>query len=176
MRLLPPRSDYAERIKSVVSHHKGLDAAAVSARNSTAPRMNVMAIPFAEHVSSAQRQELSDLLAANPTESTLFHALGAAMGAEAFGDDPEDGGRAVFRRRAQEIRDAVCGNALVRNYCTNPNVSDTTSIAVSITGALVSAHFSGINVVLVAALVTRIGLRSICGDAVRPTPKTALDE
>jgi hypothetical protein len=127
--------------------------------------METSDVPFSEAVSDAQVADLERLLNATPDEAGLFKALGESLGASATGEDPEERGRAVFRRRLNEVRAAVCGNAVLQDYYSNPNVSDATSIAVSVTGVLVAAHFSGINVVLIAALVARIGLRSICSDA-----------
>ncbi len=118
--------------------------------------------PFAQLVSETDRAELQRILDAGMDEAQLMRALGETLGAEAIGDDPEERGRAVFRRRLEEIRGVICGNEVLRSYWSNPNVSDATSIAVSVAGAFVASSFSGINVVLVAALVTRIGLRSIC--------------
>lgn len=122
-------------------------------------------VPYAENLRPPVIDELVDLVAGAPDESALFKALGESLGASATGDDPEERGRAVFRRRLGEIRLTVCGNATLKAYWTNPNVSDMTSIATSIAGALVASHFAGLNVVLVAALVARMGFRSLCSGA-----------
>jgi len=122
-------------------------------------------VPFSEHITQAEADELDRLLTAISDEASGFEALGRSLGAAAAGEDAEERGRSAFRRRIGEIRAALCANAAIKGYCSNPTVSDSTSIAVAIAGGLTAAHFSGLNVFLVAALVTRIGLREVCRTA-----------
>ena len=113
-------------------------------------------------LSPSDRAALEELLATHASAESGYAALGRELGASATGEDPEERGRAAFQRRLIEIQASVCASDRVRQYCSDPNYADATSVAALVAGALVASHFSGLNVLLVACVCARLGLRNIC--------------
>ena len=106
--------------------------------------------------------ELKAAMGANDSAEAGFEALGRELGAAATGEDPEERGRVAFQRRLDDIRAAVCGSQKVRNYCMDNNYADATTVAALVAGTLIAGHFSGLNVILVACICARLGLRNLC--------------
>lgn len=117
-----------------------------------------------EGLNQSDRAELEELMATHIDAESVFAALGRELGAAATGEDPEERGRSAFNRRIDEIRASVCPNKQVHKYCSDPNYADMTSAAALVAGALIASNFSGLNVLLVACLCTRLGLRNLCED------------
>ena len=109
-----------------------------------------------------REKEIAALLAASPELDQLYAELGRELGASATGEDPGERGKSAYRRRLMDIRTAVCNNEQIRQYCSNPNYSDATTAASLVAGALVASQFSGLNVILVACISARLGLRTVC--------------
>jgi hypothetical protein len=61
-----------------------------------------------------------------------------------------------------DIRKSVCLNGPVRSFCENANVIDSMQVVIAIAGGLVAAKFDGVNPLLVACLVARVGVRKMC--------------
>ena len=111
---------------------------------------------------SELQENLKALLEQYESADAGFEALGKELGAAATGEDPGERGRAAFERRIDEIRKAVCGSERIRLYCSDSNYADSTAIAALVAGALIASHFSGLNVLLVACICVRLGLRNLC--------------
>ena len=109
--------------------------------------------------------ELEILMATHADAESGFMALGRELGAAATGEDPEERGCSAFHRRIDEIRASVCTNTKVRKYCSDPNYADMTTAAALVAGALIASNFSGLNVLLVSCICTRLGLRNLCHKA-----------
>lgn len=124
--------------------------------------MNESEIPGAERVDPEERAELLDLLSRNLAEDELYAMLGGGLGPAASGEPPEETGRNVFRRRLAELQRVVCGSATLRNLCSNPNYSDSTTLAIAVLETLKNAEFLGLSLPLVSALIVRTGLRNLC--------------
>jgi hypothetical protein len=127
-----------------------------------------MSIPNAEHVSAEQLTEIEQLSKKSPSDEELFREVGRSLGPGATGESPEERGRAAVKRLLRDIRAATCANHALRVFCEDPNTIDATQIVVAISGALIAAGFAGINPVLIAYLVARIGLRKVCENEWKP--------
>jgi hypothetical protein len=124
--------------------------------------MNKDSFPYAEYVTNDQMRELQETLEAYPDAASCLAALGDTLGASATGEDPEELGRQVLSRRMHQLHQDLCGLTPLRDFCSSASVVDSITAGGSILGALIASNFHGINVVIVAAALTRIGLRAIC--------------
>ena len=115
-------------------------------------------------------EEIAGVLADCATEGELYHRIGLSLGPGAGGEPPEQRGRWALQRRLGDLRNALCENAKLRSYCDSANASDLTATAAAIAGGLIAVHFAGINPILVACLIARIGLRTICAETWTKTP------
>ncbi|HWE02907.1 MAG TPA: hypothetical protein VG326_10910 [Tepidisphaeraceae bacterium] len=120
-----------------------------------------------DHTGQYDESQIKATLATYPDVEELYAALGRELGASATGEDPATRGENAFRRILPDIRPIVCGNEHLRRYCSDADYSDATSVAGMIAGTLVAAHFSGLNVVLCACIIARMGLRTLCAEAWR---------
>jgi hypothetical protein len=94
------------------------------------------------------------------SESELYGLLTDSAGLGADNIDREAEGRVIFSRAWHKVRGLVCGQPFVQAYIKNPNVSDATAVAAQLTNLLIV--IPGVNVVIVACLIVRIGLRKLC--------------
>lgn len=104
--------------------------------------------------------EIEALLASDVSEDELFARLAdsAALGADEIRKEEE--GKAFFARLWAQQSELVCSNAVVQAYIRDPNASDSTAIAAQLLNLLIVVP--GVNMVLVACLIVRIGLRKLC--------------
>jgi hypothetical protein len=84
----------------------------------------------------------------------------AGLGADEINKAAE--GKAFFSRVWNRQKDVVCSHPLIQAYIRNPSVSDGTAIAAQVLNLLVG--IPGLNMVVVASLAVRIGLRQLCAD------------
>ncbi len=101
---------------------------------------------------------LSDELTLDKLYERLADSAG--LGADEINKAAE--GKAFFSRVWNRQKDAVCGHPLIQAYIRNPSVSDGTAIAAQVLNLLVG--IPGLNMVVVASLAVRIGLRQLCAD------------
>ena len=105
-------------------------------------------------------KELERLTSSAMTDDELFEMLAQSAGLGADEIDPVGEGKLQFSRIWQRVGSKICKNAAVRAYVGNPTASDATMVSAQIINLL--SEIEGINVVVVTALVLRIGLRSLC--------------
>lgn len=118
-------------------------------------------LPFSAHLSSDVRARIKDLEQQNPGTDELWALLGKSVeGEAATGEEPD--GKGVFNRQLLRIKQAVCDNKEVMDFLDSPQGGDTTNLVIVITGALTAAKFFGIDVVAVAFLIARMGVRKMC--------------
>ena len=92
----------------------------------------------------------------------LFKEIAEREGTPAFGRDLVEAGRRLIENRLGHLQPVVCGNPLLRRYCQNASVIDGTTASCLIAGALTAGATGGLNVPLVACILARIGVRSLC--------------
>ena len=111
-------------------------------------------------LNSEQVTELQRLLSPEIKETDLFAQLAESAGLGADEIDRPGEGRLLFSRIWKRCGNTICAHPLVKAYVSNPTISDTTTVAAQIINLLVQVD--GINVIVVAALSLRIGLRTLC--------------
>jgi len=121
-----------------------------------------MKTPYEELLDEDVKKEIARLTSKEVTDEYLYMEIGMSLGAPATGEPPGDRGKKIVQRRLSEIRQLICSDKKIMAYCSDANVSDTTTIAVAIVGGLTASSFAGLNLVLVGCLVARIGLRTFC--------------
>lgn len=94
------------------------------------------------------------------SDDALYAALADSAGLGADELDRSGAGKTMFSRVWRQAADKVCANKMVAAYIRDPTASDATAIAAQIINLLVAVK--GINVVIVACLAMRIGLRKLC--------------
>jgi len=94
------------------------------------------------------------------SEDDLFVMLAQSAGLGADEIDPAGEGKLQFSRIWQRVGSTVCANGVVKAYIGNPTMADATTVSAQIINLL--SEIEGINVVVVAALAMRIGLRTLC--------------
>ncbi len=109
---------------------------------------------------SEQAAELQRLSHPAVSETELFALLAESAGLGADEIDRAGEGRLLFSRIWQRHGRTICTHPVVKAYITNPTTSDATMVGAQIINLLVQVD--GINVVAVAALALRIGLRALC--------------
>lgn len=123
---------------------------------------------------SADEAKLRDWL---DPETTSLEDLYAALGdtspqANAFGGDLVKQGRAMLMGMRARLHGAVCGNEEVRNHPAvsgSDNINDTIALAAVIAAVIPAPVAVGINSLLIAALMVRLGVRNFCdGPAAAP--------
>lgn len=102
------------------------------------------------------------LLRNDVSDERLYEMLAdsAGLGADEINKAAE--GKTLFSRIWLRQKNNICGNAAIQAYIKNPNVSDATNIAAQVANLLVG--ITGINIAIVACLIVRIGLRTLCAD------------
>ena len=120
-----------------------------------------MTKPTAEQLVELQRLSNPEL-----TEVELFAMLAESAGLGADEIDRAGEGRVLFSRIWKRCGGAICANPIVKAYVSNPTASDSTTIAAQVLNLL--AQVDGVNVVVVAALALRIGLRTLCANLTVP--------
>ena len=109
---------------------------------------------------AATEQELKRLTDEAISEDELFSMLAQSAGLGADEIDPAGEGKLQFSRIWQRIGSKICKNPVVQAYVGNPTASDVTMVSAQIINLL--SEIEGINIVVVTALILRIGLRSLC--------------
>jgi hypothetical protein len=127
-----------------------------------------MDTPHIDDLSPDQIAELQSLVDGQPSEEDLFRAIGRSLGAAASGEPPEERGRNAVRRLLGQVQKGICANAGVRSFCENANVIDSMQVVIAIAGGLVASKFDGVNPLLVACLVARVGVRRLCSGEWKP--------
>ena len=105
------------------------------------------------------------------TDDELYELLGASLlGSGAVGISPEEQnrnrrfGRRWFERQYHELQQRICTDKKVRDLI-GESVSDRMIDAGTVAGLLAQQDDYGPNAVLIAVLVTRIGLSAFCATA-----------
>lgn len=106
------------------------------------------------------QQELAALLSKEKSNELLYVALAESAGLGADEIDKPGEGKALFSRLWNRHGDAVCRSHVVQAYLRDPTTADATMIGAQIVNILIAIE--GVNVLIVAALALRIGLRSLC--------------
>lgn len=109
---------------------------------------------------AATEAELERLTAPETSEDELYARLAQSAGLGADEIDPVGEGKLQFSRIWQRVGNKICKNKVVQAYVGNPTASDATMVSAQIISLL--SEIEGINVVVVTALILRIGLRSLC--------------
>lgn len=105
-------------------------------------------------------QELNRLTDTAVSEDELFAMLAKSAGLGADEIDPVGEGKLQFSRIWQRVGSKICKNPVVQAYVGNPTASDATMVSAQILNLL--SEIEGINIVVVTALILRIGLRNLC--------------
>lgn len=122
-------------------------------------------------IDPSTEQELKRLTAPTTTVDELFALLAQSAGLGADEIDPVGEGKLQFSRIWQRFGSKICKKSVVQAYVGNPTASDATMVSAQIINLL--SEIEGINVVVVTALILRIGLRSLCSTV---TDKEITDE
>jgi len=118
-------------------------------------------LPFQHYVSSLDNDRIRELRDQEISTDELWDMLGVSVeGDAATGEDPD--GKGIFNRQILRIKKAICGNQKLMDFLDSPAGSDVTNLVIVLTGALVAAKFYGIDVVAIAFLISRIGVRELC--------------
>lgn len=118
-------------------------------------------IPYAQHVVAADKERIVRMHKQSLSTNELFNLLGASVDGDAATGQDSDG-ESVFNSQLLRIKNAVCDNDQIINFLESPQGGDTTNLVIVLTGALTAAKFFGIDVIAVAFLITRIGVRKLC--------------
>ena len=108
------------------------------------------------------RLEIQKLQSANPSVEALWQAYGKRLGELATGEEPEQRARKAFKERLSELRRALCESDNVQAVIKDPAVASQFDLAAVLAGKLLESRFGGVNLVVIAVLVSRIGLNKIC--------------
>lgn len=109
---------------------------------------------------TATRAEEIEKFLGVETETELYEMLADSAGLGADEIDKEAEGRSLFSRLWIRHREKVCSNDLVRAYVRDPTTSDATMVAMQVANVFIAIQ--GVNIAIVAALILRIGLRTLC--------------
>lgn len=101
------------------------------------------------------------LLAPTTSIDALYESLADSAGLGADEINKAGAGKSLFSRIWMQQRSKVCENPTVQIYMNDPNAADATDIVTTLLTLLVVVP--GINMVVVACLAVRLGLRSLCG-------------
>ena len=108
-------------------------------------------------------------------DDELYELLGASLlGSGSVGISPEEQdrnrlfGRRWFERQYHELQQRICTDKKVRDLI-GESVSDRMVDAGTVAGLLAQQDDYGANAVLIAVLITRIGLSAFCA-TVKPVP------
>jgi|GEM_PF-5259436 len=102
---------------------------------------------------------------ATPSDDQLIATLGESLDADyAFGFDPLAKGRAWLRNARQMLRARICPDhdARLRDARLSESHSDTLALAAVFASLLQGQLGGAINVTLVAVILARQGVRSLC--------------
>lgn len=108
------------------------------------------------------------------SEDELFAMLAKSAGLGADEIDPVGEGKLQFSRIWHRVGSTICANSAVKVYVGNPTASDATMVSAQIVNLLI--EIEGINVVVIAALAMRIGLRTLCGRVAEANKDASKDE
>lgn len=96
----------------------------------------------------------------------LYKALGeTSPQSNAFGGDLIKQGRTMLMGMRARLHGAVCGNEQVRNHpavAGSENINDSIALAAIIAAVIPAPVSAGINTLLIAALIVRLGIRNFC--------------
>ncbi len=114
--------------------------------------------------------EIERYLDSGRTDEDLYVALADSAGLGADELDKAGVGKTMFSRVWHQAADKICANTMVAAYMRDPTTADMTAIVAQIVNLLVAVK--GINVVIIACLALRIGLRRLCAERGNDTEKT----
>lgn len=96
----------------------------------------------------------------------LYAELGeVSPQSNAFGGDLVKQGRSMLLGLRAQLHEAVCGNEQVRNHPAvsgSDNINDSIALAAIVAAVIPQPVAAGINGLLIAALIVRIGIRKFC--------------
>jgi hypothetical protein len=111
------------------------------------------------------------VLLGKPQIDDLYAELARdALGAGAMGEDPVGNGKRLFERALSRVRERICGHARVRSLAerTDADSADGMACAAVVASIVAGSIGTSLHVLLVVALVLRIGLRKVCDPQWRP--------
>jgi len=118
-------------------------------------------LPYSNLVTIEDKKRINELELRALSTDELWDLLGSSVeGEAATGEDPD--GKGVFNRQMLRIKKAVCENKKITDFLDSPQGGDTTNLVIVLTGALSEAKFFGIDIIAIAFLITRIGVRKLC--------------
>lgn len=112
----------------------------------------------------AEIDRLKVLVETLPDERSVYEAIGASLGPAASGEGPIARGKRAVARHLETLRDSLCGNSALKAFSTGEDAADATDLAIAVAGVLVTTKIAGLDQLLIACLVSRIGLRRLCDD------------
>lgn len=112
----------------------------------------------------AQLAEANAYLSPAQAVDGLFLELGKqTLGPGAMRDDLAAAGKAIFRNMHGSLRSILCRDERLRAYADPSNAHAADGLGLlAVIASLIASVSVGLNSMLVAALVLRIGLRNIC--------------
>lgn len=97
------------------------------------------------------------------TIEALYESLADSAGLAADDINRAEEGKIRFSIIWARYKQRVCTNPVIRAYIRNPSTSDATMIAAQVANILVNVP--GVNIIVIACLGVRIGLRQLCADS-----------
>lgn len=124
-------------------------------------------------VQMAEERVLRDLVdpAVTDTDELLRRLSAENPQSNAFPGDQVRQGKAMLMSWRSQLQKAICGNDRIASHpavAGTDNVNDMVALAALVAAEVPTAIGSGINNMLIAALVVRIGIRKFC-DGYEPT-------
>ncbi|MEO1246552.1 MAG: hypothetical protein AAFX56_12815 [Pseudomonadota bacterium] len=118
-------------------------------------------LPYAEHLTDAERAHLIALNESYLDNEALWNVLGRSIeGHAATGEEPD--GKGAFNRQLRRIKDAICKDQKIIDFIDGPHAGDVLAIAMVCTAKLASVAFAGIDICAMGLLIARIGVRQLC--------------
>ena len=112
---------------------------------------------------AADDADIASFLASSRSIEELYEVLADSAGLGADEINKAGAGKSLFSRIWMQQRSRVCSNTTVPIYMNDPNTADATDIVTTLMTLLVVVP--GINMVVVACLAIRVGLRSLCSQS-----------
>ena len=116
----------------------------------------------------AEERVLRDLVdpAVTDTDELLRRLAAENPQSNAFPGDQVRQGKAMLMSWRSQLQEAICGKDRIASHpavAGTDNVNDMVALAALVAAEVPSVIGSGINKMLIAALVVRIGIRKFCG-------------
>jgi DNA-directed RNA polymerase alpha subunit len=120
------------------------------------------ALQFVETLSDKDLFTINSLVNKYEDESDLFKLLGSESGAGAIGQNLKDAGTKVFLNIITKVQLNVCSINALKQYTISTDVVDTFTVAALIAGGLTGKMTEGVNIPLIAVIISRMGARNLC--------------